>query len=335
MSRKQRRLPILDRKPDSVLRQRGHRTEADHRRQVGQPLPQCRGAGRPRAHPGHRLRRRRLRPLVAAEAPDHRGHGGQDRRRRAVRHGQAHRCGRTACWSPPPPPGNVATGAVASATHDIFDDLNAALMLLETDGYEPDAWLLRQTMRGVLRNARDGSRGFLYPAAGPVQLRRRRAGAGRARCGTSRPRSARWACPASPPAPPTPWPSPSTPRMFKIAIRDDINMRVFDQGVDLGRGGGRAAQPHAAGQQGFKGYLSLAWVAANPVTLQAPTRTASYPASVLTQGTFVGALGADQALFEEQKALAGNGRPALGGDRETAEDEAGRARTGTRTTAGR
>ena len=75
----------------------------------------------------------------------------------------------------------------------------------------------------------------------------------------------------------------------------------------------------------------LAWVAANPVTLQAPTRTASYPASVLTQGTFVGALGVEEALFQEQKALAGNGRRALPGDRETAEDEAGR-RAGPETT---
>ena len=71
----------------------------------------------------------------------------------------------------------------------------------------------------------------------------------------------------------------------------------------------------------------LAWVAANPVTLQAPTRTASYPASVLTQGTFVGALGVEQALFgatEEQKALGGDGRTALPAERETAEEEVGR-----------
>ena len=126
--------------------------------------------------------------------------------------------------------GNVATGAVASATHDIFDDLNAALMLLETDGYEPDAWLLRQTMRGVLRNARDGSRGFLYPAGGPSN---------------SGAQSGRWAGEV--------WNIPAKvskmglsgfaagaanalafafdTSMFKIAVRDDINMRVFDQGV--------------------------------------------------------------------------------------------------------
>ena len=36
--------------------------------------------------------------------------------------------------------------------------------------------------------------------------------------------------------------------MFKVAIRDDINMRVFDQGVISDAAGVVAAQPHAAGQ---------------------------------------------------------------------------------------
>lgn len=230
--------------------------------------------------------------------------------------------------------GNVATGAVASATHDIFDDLNAALMLLETDGYEADAWLLRQTMRGVLRNARDGNRGFLYPAAGPA---------------SSGAQSGRWAGEV--------WNIPAKvskmglsgfaagaanalafvfdTSMFKIAVRDDINMRVFDQGVISDAGGVVLLNLMQQDTKVLRVTFRLAWVAANPVTLQAPTRTASYPAAVLTQGTFVGALGAEQALFEEQKALAGNGRPALAGDRETAEEEAGRARTGTRATASR
>ena len=226
--------------------------------------------------------------------------------------------------------GNVATGAVASATHDIFDDLNAALMLLETDGYEPDAWLLRQTMRGVLRNARDGSRGFLYPAAGPA---------------SSGAQSGRWAGEV--------WNIPAKvskmglagfapgaanalafafdTSMFKIAIRDDITMKVFTEGSITDAAGVTILNLMQQDVKALRVTFRLAWVAANPVTLQAPTRTASYPASVVTQGTFVGALGVEQALFEEQRALTGNGRPALGADRETAEDEAGRQRQTTRT----
>lgn len=228
--------------------------------------------------------------------------------------------------------GNVATGAVASATHDIFDDLNAALMLLETDGYEADAWLLRQTMRGVLRNARDGNRGFLYPNAGPA---------------SSGAQSGRWAGEV--------WNIPAKvskmglsgfaagaanalafafdTSMFKIAVRDDINMRVFDQGVISDAGGVVLLNLMQQDTKVLRVTFRLAWVAANPVTLQAPTRTASYPASVLTQGTFVGALGVEQAL--EQKALAAQAQGALPGNGDTAEDEAGRARTGSRATASR
>lgn len=209
--------------------------------------------------------------------------------------------------------GNAVTGAVASATHDIFDDLNAALMLLETDGYEPDAWLLRQTMRGVLRNARDGTRGFLYPAGGPSN---------------SGAQAGKWAGEV--------WNIPAKvskmglsgfaagaanalafafdTSMFKVAIRDDINMRVFDQGVISDGAGVVVLNLMQSDSKVLRVTFRLAWVAANPVTLQAPSRAASYPASVLTQGTFVGALGATEA---ETLALAGDKQAALadsGGD---------------------
>lgn len=211
---------------------------------------------------------------------------------------------------------NVVTGAVASATHDIFDDLNAALMLLESDGYEPDAWLLRQTMRGVLRNARDGSRGFLYGAAGPANT-----GA----------QVGKWAGEV--------WSLPAKvskmglsgfaagaanalafafdTSMFKVAVRDDINMRVFDQGVISDGSGVVVLNLMQSDSKVLRVTFRLAWVAANPVTLQQPTRASSYPAAVLTQGTFVGALGATQA---ETLALAGDKQAALadsGGDTAT------------------
>jgi HK97 family phage major capsid protein len=198
--------------------------------------------------------------------------------------------------------GNVVTGAVASATHDIFDDLNAALMLLESDGYEADAWLLRQTMRGVLRNARDGNRGFLYPNAGPA---------------ASGAQSGKWAGEV--------WNIPAKvskmglsgfaagaanalafaldTSMFKIAVRDDINMRVFDQGVISDGSGVVLLNLMQSDSKVLRVTFRLAWVAANPVTLQQPSRAASYAASVLVQGTFVGALGATE---EETLALSGD-----------------------------
>ena len=127
-------------------------------------------------------------------------------------------------------------------------------MLLESDGYEPDAWLLRQTMRGVLRNARDGYRGFLYPAAGPAN-----AGA----------QAGRWAGEV--------WNIPAKVSkmglsgfaagaanalafafdtcMFKIAIRDDIKMKVFTEGAISDARRRDHPQPDAAGREGLAGHL--------------------------------------------------------------------------------
>jgi HK97 family phage major capsid protein len=226
--------------------------------------------------------------------------------------------------------GNAVTGAVASATHDIFDDLNAALMLLETDGYEPDAWLLRQTMRGVLRNARDGSRGFLYPAAGPsasgaqdmkwsgevwnIPAKVSKMGLSGFAAGASN--ALAFAFDTS---------------MFKIAIRDDIEMKIFTEGAISDGAGVVLLNLMQQDVKVLRVTFRLAWVAANPVSLQAPSRAASYPASVLVQGTFVGALGVEEALA--QKALVAEKQGALPAGDRTAEDDANRgARTGTRTT---
>jgi HK97 family phage major capsid protein len=214
--------------------------------------------------------------------------------------------------------GNAVAGAVASATHDIFDDLNAALMLLETDGYEPDAWLLRQTMRGVLRNARDGSRGFLYPAAGPS---------------ASGAQDMKWSGEV--------WNIPAKvskmglsgfaagaanalafafdTSMFKIAIRDDIEMKIFTEGAISDGAGVVLLNLMQQDVKVLRVTFRLAWVAANPVSLQQPSRAASYPAACLTQGTFVGALSFEAAM--EQKALAAGAQGALPSG-ETAEGEA-------------
>ena len=222
--------------------------------------------------------------------------------------------------------GNAVAGAVSSATHDIFDDLNATLMALESDGYEPDAWLMRQTMRGVMRNVRDGSRGFLYPAGGPSN---------------SGAQNGRWAGEV--------WNIPAKvskmglsgfaagaanalafafdTSMFKVAVRDDINMRMFDQGVISDAAGAVVLNLMQQDSKVLRVTFRLAWVAANPITLQQPSRAASYPAAVLTQGTFVGALGAQEAAAgvasAADRALGGQNQPSLTGAGRTADEEAG------------
>jgi len=182
--------------------------------------------------------------------------------------------------------GNTVTGAVASATHDVFDDLNATLNKVEEDGYDPDAWLLRTSMRSTLRNTRDGSRGFLYPASGPAN-----AGA----------QSGRWAgevwnIPAKVSKMGLSGFAPGATGVmafafdtsnFKVAIRDDINMRMFDQGVISDDAGVVLLNLMQQDTRVLRVTFRVAWVAANPVTLMQPNRTISYPAGALQQGTFV------------------------------------------------
>jgi HK97 family phage major capsid protein len=221
--------------------------------------------------------------------------------------------------------GNAVAAAAASGTYDIFDGLNATLMALESDGYEPDAWLMRQTMRGVMRNVRDSTRGFLYPAGGPSN---------------SGAQNGKWAGEV--------WNIPAKvskmglsgfsagaanalafafdTSMFKVAVRDDINMRMFDQGVISDAAGAVVLNLMQQDSKVLRVTFRLAWVAANPISLQQPSRAASYPAAVLTQGTFVGALGAQEmaagAADSADRALEGRAQPSLTNAR-TAEEEAG------------
>ena len=60
--------------------------------------------------------------------------------------------------------GNVVTGN-NTATNDVFDDLNAALTMVELGGYVPSAWAGNPTLRGSLRGMRDTTRAPLYAPA--------------------------------------------------------------------------------------------------------------------------------------------------------------------------
>jgi HK97 family phage major capsid protein len=220
--------------------------------------------------------------------------------------------------------GNQVTGAVASATHDVFDDLNATLAVLENDGYDPNAWLMRPTMRSTLRNARDANRGFLYGAAGPANQGAQ----------TGRWAGEVWNVPAKiskmgltgfAPGASNTLAFAFDTSMFKVAIRDDINMRVFEQGVISDAAGVVLLNLMQQDTKVLRVTFRLAWVAANPVTLMQPTRTASYPAAQLLQGTFVPGL-------LEQQALTGGRAGALPGGREPALTEEQPVPTPSRTT---
>ena len=219
--------------------------------------------------------------------------------------------------------GNSVTGTPASASHDIYDDLNMVLNRVEEDGYEPDAWLMRTSMRAILRNTRDANRGFMYPAAGPAN-----AGG----------QKMKWAGEV--------WNIPAAvskmglsgfaagasgalafafdTSQFKVAIRNDIEMRMFDQGVITDGAGVVLLNLMQQDVRVLRVIFRLAWVAANPVTLMAPSRAAAYPAAVLLQGTYVpgvldaGFEGADALSGDERAALPGGRQPAIGQDQPAA-----------------
>jgi HK97 family phage major capsid protein len=182
--------------------------------------------------------------------------------------------------------GNSVDAAPTTGTHDIYDDLNLVLNRLEEDGYEPNAWLMRTSMRAILRNTRDANRGFMYPAAGPANTGGQKM---------------KWAGEV--------WNIPAAvskmglsgfaagasgalafafdTSMFKVAIRNDIEMRMFDQGVITDGAGVVLLNLMQQDTRVLRVIFRLAWVAANPVTLLQPSRAASYPAAVLLQGTYV------------------------------------------------
>lgn len=72
-------------------------------------------------------------------------------------------------------PTSVVAAAVAAGNQvvagtsavDTFDDINAAMALMEADGFFTDAEIARIQWRSRLRGARDSQKGFLFPPSGP------------------------------------------------------------------------------------------------------------------------------------------------------------------------
>src|SRR4029434_3552266 len=96
--------------------------------------------------------------------------------------------------------------------------------------------------------------------------------------------------------------------MFKVAIRDDINMKMFDQGVISDGAGVVLLNLMQQDVRVLRVTFPLVWVAANPVTRMSANRAASYPASSVLQGTFVVPM---LLPGGEQQALEGGGQPQL------------------------
>ena len=203
----------------------------------------------------------------------------------------------------------VVTGGTGD---DVFADINTAMVMLEEDGYDPMSMVGRVQMRGILRNVRDANRGFLYPAAGPSNAGGQSVG---------------WKGEV--------WNTPlfiskmgytgfaagaNNAALFVldtdnlvVAVRDDINMKVFTEGVISNDSGQVILNLMQQDAKALRVTFRVAWAMANPVTRQQPNRSLRYPAAVLTQGTITAlqAPGAQNGTTE-QGLLGGTQQPALG-----------------------
>lgn len=204
------------------------------------------------------------------------------------------------------------TYTVGASTVDVFEDINRTMSLLENTGYDVQSFYAASRIRGVLRGVRDSSKGFLYPATGPANTGAQNAG---------------WKGEV--------WNTPvftskmgfagfnattGNPLMFAldtdnfiVSVRDDINMKVFTEGVISNDSGVVILNLMQQDAKALRVTFRLAWAAANPVTRLQPNRALRYPAAVLIQGATP--LGAEfEASQNGQQALAGGAEPALPGD---------------------
>ena len=317
MSRKQQRLPIFDRKPIAyfVNGDTGLKQSSDVRwdnvylnaEEIAVIVPV----------PDLLVEDAALRHLDGTAPRGHRGDRRQGGRGGVLRGGPAH------AW-----PTGILQGATAasqvvtggSSALDVFGDMNAAMMMLEDDGYDPMAWFARLQMRGILRNTRDANKGFLYPAAGPANTGGQSVGwkgevwntplfvskMGYAGFAAGAANAAAFVLDTD---------------NFICAVRDDINMKVFTEGVISNDAGAVVLNLMQQDAKALRVTFRMAWAMTNPVTRMQPNRTLRYPAAVVTQGTIPAALDAGTAGALEQaeragdqgrRAIAGQERPALG-----------------------
>ena len=206
------------------------------------------------------------------------------------------------------------TYTIGASGVDVFEDINRTMMLLEADGYDPMSFFAPFRIRGVLRGQRDTQKGFLYPATGPSNTGAQNAGW----------KGEVWNTPVFTSKMGFAGFGPTTGNAFMFAldtdnficaVRDDINMKVFTEGVisdDTGKVVLNLMQQDA---KALRVTFRMAWAVANPVTRLQPDRAQRYPASVLLQGaTPLGVVEGTTNGAVQQQSLTGGSEPALPGE---------------------
>lgn len=173
--------------------------------------------------------------------------------------------------------------AAGTSTVDVFDDLNACMVLVETDGYMPRKWVIAPRFQGTLRSTRDGNKGFLYPPQGPANV-------GAAAAGW---KGAIWNVPAFVSMMGMTGFSGAAvagdaqafildTNHFLCAVREDIDFYISKDGVISDAAGVVVLNLLQQDSRAVRVVMRVAWVMSNPVTRINPTRATSLPAAVLT-----------------------------------------------------
>lgn len=173
--------------------------------------------------------------------------------------------------------------AAGTSTVDVFDDLNAAMTLVETDGYVCRQWVIPPRFQGTLRGTRDANKGFLYPPQGPANV-------GAAAAGW---KGAIWNVPAfvsmmgmsgftGAPGAGDAQAFVLDTNQFLCAVREDIDFYISKDGVISDDAGVVILNLLQQDSRAVRVVMRVAWQVANPVTRVNPNRATSFPASVLT-----------------------------------------------------
>jgi HK97 family phage major capsid protein len=195
--------------------------------------------------------------------------------------------GAPAIWPTAIVPAAIAAGnTVTQGTSvDVAADMSNTIGAVEADGFDPDGIVHRQDLRGTFRNLRDTTNGLLFKAS--MGVANMTYGAN----GSSRDGEI-WGLPSRSLLNGTfeAYNTATANAAMAIvgdwsqaifAIRSDISMKIFDQGVIQDGNGDIQYNLIQQDMKAARFVMRCAWAVPNPVNLTNETRSTRYPFSVM------------------------------------------------------
>jgi HK97 family phage major capsid protein len=175
-----------------------------------------------------------------------------------------------------------------TSTVDFLDDVNTAMGLVEADGFDVSGFWARRQVKAKLRGMRDTQKGFLYfPETAPTESPNvgslygepivfSNAGLSSFNTGASGYSmiGGEW-------------------DQSMLAIREDINMEMFDTGVITDNGSPPVIQYNLMQQDmvALRVVARFAWAIPNPISRQQPTKASRFPFFAIQQKAATGGEG--------------------------------------------